>query len=190
MSRAAATILPALVAFVAALGWSEPVHAAAQLSGIRSSAGSGYTRIVVDLTQASSFEYAILPADPKAKQPARLYIDLKGVRLIPGKDYSHWVGDTRVRRVRTGQFSPSVARVVLELEGPVTPKVFQLKTPARVVIDLSGEGSVARRTAVAAARQPASKPSAASGFCPCSCHQPRAVRDVEIEAVGEDEDSE
>ena len=96
---------------------------AAALKTIRSSAGSTYTRIVIDLTGTTDYEYAIIPAS--GTRPARLYVDLKGVSLA-GKDYGVWIGDTRVKRVRTGQFSTSTARVVLELEGPVSHKVFQL----------------------------------------------------------------
>jgi len=148
-----------ICAMVAVYG--APRHAdaaAASVRSIRSSAGSDYTRIVVDLSTATRFDYAILPANPATGTPARLYVDLHGVKLVPGKDYGRWIGDTRVRRVRTGQFTASTARVVLELEGPVTPKVFQLQTPARVVIDLRGKGSTASSQAVARASKPAARP--------------------------------
>lgn len=134
---------------------------AAALKTIRSSAGSTYTRIVIDLTGPTDYEYAIIPAS--GTRPARLYVDLKGVSL-GGKDYGVWIGDTRVKRVRTGQFSTSTARVVLELEGPVSHKVFQLEEPPRVVIDLSGSGSAPAAPPVVTARaEPAKSETAKSG---------------------------
>lgn len=111
-----------------------PDTQAAAIRSIRSSAGSDYTRIVVDLTQATSFRHGTIPAGPGT--PARLYVDLNGVMLDPLRDYTVWIGDVRVRRVRAGQFQANTARIVLELETQVTPKVFQLETPARLVIDL------------------------------------------------------
>jgi N-acetylmuramoyl-L-alanine amidase len=131
--RKAVSIIFSLVVVAAAV----PAHAAA-LKSIRSSAGSGYTRIVIDLSAPITYEYATLPAT--AGNSARLYVDLQGVKL-GGGDHDVWIGDMRVKRVRTGQFSADTARIVLELEGPVTPKIFQLEEPPRLVIDLSGVGA-------------------------------------------------
>ncbi len=128
---------------------------AAAVKTIRSSASSTYTRIVIDLTGPTDYQYAIIPAS--GTRPARLYVDLNGVSL-GGKDYGVWIGDTRVKRVRTGQFSTTTARVVLELEGPVTHKVFQLEEPPRLVIDLSGSGSAPSAPPVVTAKAEPAKP--------------------------------
>jgi N-acetylmuramoyl-L-alanine amidase len=42
--------------------------------------------------------------------------------------------------VRTGQYQPTVARVVLEVDGAVTPKVLGVESPPRVVVDVTGQG--------------------------------------------------
>ena len=64
--------------------FAAPLQAdAAALKTIRSSAGSTYTRIVIDLTGTTDYEYAIIPAS--GTRPARLYVDLKGVSLA-GKE--------------------------------------------------------------------------------------------------------
>lgn len=131
-SRRACSLLFGLVVVAGAVSAE-----AAAIKNIRSSAGSTYTRVVIDLTGPTAYEYATLPAS--GGKPARLYVDLRGVKLA-GRDHGVWIGDTRVKRVRTGQFSESTARIVLELEGPVTSKVFQLEQPPRLVIDLSGQG--------------------------------------------------
>ena len=160
-TRAISSIVARLALVAAAALAVASVADAAVVRSIRSSAGSNYTRVVIDLTQTTTFSYDILPANAAARVPARLYVDLKNVKLDPRKDQGVWVGDTRVRRVRTGQFKADVARIVLELEGPVSPKVFLLEEPPRLVIDLTGKGATAPPGTVMASKpkpKPAPKP--------------------------------
>ncbi len=128
---AAAVLLTCLV------GSNGTASAAARIERIRSAAGKDYTRIVIDLSRKASFAYATLPADARRGLPPRLYVDLRGVRLDRGRAGAVPIQDARVRRVRTGQFSPTTARVVVDLAVPVAPKVFALETPPRIVVDLT-----------------------------------------------------
>ncbi len=114
---------------------------ATSISSVRSSAGSDYTRVVIDLSGKIQFRYGMIPADKARKLPPRLYVDLVGVRLDPKHKHDFWVGDARVSRVRTGQFTRDKARIVFDLEGPVEPTVFALETPPRVVVDFRGRGA-------------------------------------------------
>ena len=106
------------------------------VTNLRSNAGSDYTRITIELSRTATYKYGSVPADHKKKVPARFYIDLENVRLDSKKKLDTWVGDSRVKRVRTGQNTLDKARVVIELEGSVTPTITSLKSPPRIVIDL------------------------------------------------------
>ena len=147
-----------MVAFLLAILATGEARAAIAMRGVHSSAEAAYTRIVIDLSTPTSYEYALIPPNPRTNTPARLYVDLRGVVLERKRDYGIWVGDMRVRRVRVGQYQPTTARVVLELDGPVTPKVFQIEKPPRIVVDLTGRGSGRPPGTAVAAAEPVGKP--------------------------------
>lgn len=109
---------------------------AINLQRVRHASGDGYTRIVIDVDGTANYRAAFANADPALGLPARFYVDFNGAglprRVLPDLT----IGDSRVARVRVGQFDERTARVVMELSGPVTPNVFSLDNPARVVIDL------------------------------------------------------
>lgn len=75
--------------------------------------------------------------------PPRLAVDLQGITLNPAlKALVAKVGqdDPNIQRVRVGQFSPEVVRLVLDLKREVSPQVFALPPVAaygnRLVLDL------------------------------------------------------
>jgi len=160
ITAARGTIGIAAILAVAAVLIPAPCGAAGSIRSIRSSAGGDHTRIVIEVGQATKYRYGTVQSNPTRNLPARLYIDLLNVHV--GKSTAHdlWVGDTRVKQVRTGQYSDTTTRVVLDLEGPVTPSVVSLSTPPRIVIDLKGKGILAGRQTVAKATpKPAPAPS-------------------------------
>jgi N-acetylmuramoyl-L-alanine amidase len=137
---------------------------AVNIERIRHASGDDYTRIVIDIDGAASYRAAFAAADPVRGVPPRFFVDLSGAGLQRAMLRDFEVGDRRVARVRAGQFNERTARVVMDLAGPVKPKVFTLSAPARVVVDLadapghsgSGSGQVVARVA---APQPHSSPS-------------------------------
>lgn len=112
-----------------------------ELTGVRFWSNPGYTRVVVDLTEPVAYTINKLPADPKDKVPARLYVDLAGAVPAAGLVDSLSVNDGLLQTVRTGRPTPQTARVVLDLVSFGDAKVFLLEDPTRLVIDVAGEAT-------------------------------------------------
>jgi len=106
---------------------------------IRSASGDDFTRIVIDVDGSTRYHYGLVPPNTDGHSLARLYLDLDGVRLPPGKRLAAEIRDERVSSVRTGQHKTSTARIVFELRRPVRTNVFSLSSPPRIVIDLTDQ---------------------------------------------------
>jgi N-acetylmuramoyl-L-alanine amidase len=99
-----------------------------------------YTRVVVETTRPAKVGTSIqhLAADPKARRPERLYLDLGGVWV--GRRYLNGIplGDGLLQAVRLGQNTLRTTRLVLDLEHYERHRVFTLEHPHRVVLDVYG----------------------------------------------------
>ncbi len=104
------------------------------LNGIRYWKDPNYTRIVIDLSKASVFNYKYLP------NPDRLFIDLHDTAL--GKGISPvQISDGVVTQVRAGQHDKETVRVVIDLSSRAEYKILPLASPDRLVIDILRETS-------------------------------------------------
>jgi N-acetylmuramoyl-L-alanine amidase len=108
-----------------------PRTATGTLSAIRVWNSPDYTRVVLDLSQASSYE----PHQLKGSDP-RIYLDLEGFRLSPEVSTSLAVNNSIVRQVRCSIMAEDSVRVVLDLLQDGEFQVFSLENPDRVVIDV------------------------------------------------------
>ncbi len=106
-----------------------------------------YTRVVIKVSDQVKYKEVLLPDDKD--HPKRLYVDLKHCSLNTDIQNSIPVRDGLLRRIRTGQFDTDTVRVVLDTETLEDYKIFNLKDPYRIVIDISGE-----KTTVAPKPQP------------------------------------
>jgi N-acetylmuramoyl-L-alanine amidase len=103
------------------------------VNDIRRWVGSDYTRIVIGVEDEVQFNAQ------RVANPDRLVFDLSNTRLNPsllGKTFP--VQDAFLRRIRMGQYKPTVTRVVLEVEQIDDYSVFSLPNPSRLVIDIHG----------------------------------------------------
>lgn len=109
------------------------------ITGIRYWSNPTYTRVVIDASRETSFTHRLLKKDPSINKPQRLYVDLKNSRQ--GKNIEKFtpIHDNLLRDVRVGQYTPHVVRVVVDIKSIETYKIFSLKHPFRVVLDLSGD---------------------------------------------------
>ncbi|BBO79689.1 hypothetical protein DSCO28_02550 [Desulfosarcina ovata subsp. sediminis] len=108
------------------------------VQGLRFWSNPSYTRIVVDADQETRFTHRLLKKDPSIKKPQRLYIDLSNSRL--GKDIKKFIpiNDELLSDARAGQYTPESVRIVVDIKSFKNYKIFSLKNPFRIVLDVWG----------------------------------------------------
>ncbi|MFW6244183.1 MAG: N-acetylmuramoyl-L-alanine amidase family protein, partial [Desulfovibrionales bacterium] len=88
--------------------------------------------------------------------PHRLFIDPESTRLTAATSAEHPVADGILTQVRTGQFSRSQSRVVLDIQDLDTFRVFSLENPFRIVVDVYApkDGALAAQARAKAVSDP------------------------------------
>jgi len=104
------------------------------LSSIRVWNSPEYTRVVLDLSQAASYD----PHQLGGNDP-RIYLDIAGIELATDVQGSQLVQDGIVRQVRSSALAEGGVRVVLDLAQTAEFQVFSLVNPDRVVIDVRAD---------------------------------------------------
>ena len=114
------------------------INTEAKILGLRYWSNPSYTRVVVDADNEVSYTHRLLKKDASIKKPQRLYIDLNNSRL--GKDITKVVpiNDDLLIDARAGQYASNSVRVVVDIKSFETYKIFSLKNPFRIVIDVWG----------------------------------------------------
>lgn len=113
------------------------------------------TRIAVETTGDFTYHYGHLP------NPDRIYFDVVGARwpLTGARIHEIVVNDGLVKRIRVAQTTPSITRVVVDLEVPVEFSAAQLANPSRLMIEVRPAApKPAARTANARERKPVVTP--------------------------------
>lgn len=104
-----------------------------QVTAVRRWVGPNYLRIVIGVDGEAKFESVRL------SNPDRIVIDLQNARLSPELGARTFpVEDGFLRQIRVAQFSPDVARVVLDVVKIESYSIFSLPNPFRLVIDVQG----------------------------------------------------
>ena len=114
------------------------------VTGLRYWSNPSYTRVVVDASDETDFAHHLLKPDPKLNTPRRLYVDLSDTRLAKDVDKVVPINDNLLKDARAGQYRPDTVRVVIDIKTFETYKIFPLKNPFRIVIDVWGEQTVAK----------------------------------------------
>ncbi len=109
-----------------------------------------YTRIVIQASRPVTYTTSLLEKD--GDQPRRLYIDLKDSTIAPQFQTPVPIEDGLLKRVRIGQFNDNTVRVVLDIESISDYKIFNLKDPFKIVIDVHGIKPKTKTTTAAAAK--------------------------------------
>jgi N-acetylmuramoyl-L-alanine amidase len=107
--------------------------------GLRFWSNPSYTRVVIDADSELSYSYRLLKEDISIRKPHRLYVDLDNSRL--GKDIKKYIpiNDNLLSDARAGQYTWDRVRVVVDIKSFKTYKIFSLKNPFRIVIDVWGD---------------------------------------------------
>jgi N-acetylmuramoyl-L-alanine amidase len=98
-----------------------------------------YTRVVITLSGEASHRLFTVPADPVHNLPGRIVIDFSPARRSPQAPLSLPIQDGLLKQVRTGQFSATTVRIVLDIEQIDDYKTFALEFPYRLIIDVKGK---------------------------------------------------
>ncbi len=97
-----------------------------------------YTRVVIDASRETSYYHHLLKRDPSINKPQRLYVDLKNSRLGQNIRKSIPINDDLLSDARAGQYTSDSVRVVVDIKSFKNYKIFSLKDPFRIVIDVWG----------------------------------------------------
>ena len=132
----------------------------AQVEGLRYWSNPRYTRVVIDADRDTIFTYRELREDPAIGKPQRIYIDVHNSRLSRNLQTLVPINDNLLKDARAGQYAGDIVRVVVDIKSFKTFKIFSLKNPFRVVLDVWGVDSEA---AQAAPSQPSAPAPAGTG---------------------------
>ena len=127
------------------------VPGAAVVEDLRFWSNPNYTRIVVNADNETTFTHHILKKDPSIGKPPRLYVDMANSRLRKDMKTNIPINDDLLSNVRAGQYTLDSVRVVVDIKSFRSYKIFSLKNPFRIVIDVWGEE---RQTASESPAQP------------------------------------
>ena len=101
-----------------------------------------YTRIVINAKHERDYTHRLLKKDPGINKPfQRLYIDIDQTKLGQGIAEHTPINDNLLKQARAGQHLPHSVRVVVDFKSFKNYKIFSLKDPFRIVIDVWGKGS-------------------------------------------------
>ncbi|MGQ9800275.1 MAG: N-acetylmuramoyl-L-alanine amidase [Candidatus Saccharicenans sp.] len=119
----------------------------AEVRSLRYHQHSDFFRLVLEIEKVREYYSAEL------KNPERLYLDIFQARLKPGlHGTSYQVNSTCVKNLRLAQKNPSTVRLTLELVPGTkqTEKIYYLKNPDRLVVDIYPRPTATSQTSPAA----------------------------------------
>jgi len=118
---------------------TKAVPGIATVTGLRYWSNPSYTRIVIDADSEAKYTHRLLKKDTAINKPQRLYVDLKKARLDRGTKRKIPINDNLLSDARAGQYSQDTVRVVVDIKSFKNYKIFPLKNPFRIVIDVRGQ---------------------------------------------------
>lgn len=108
------------------------------IEGLRYWSNPRYTRVVIDATSDTIFTHHELREDPSIGKPERIYIDVHNSRLSQDLQKVVPINDNLLSDARAGQYTADTVRVVVDIKSSKTYKIFSLKNPFRIVLDVWG----------------------------------------------------
>lgn len=107
---------------------------------------NSYTRVVIRASAPVNYSASLL--EKNNNQPRRLFIDLKQSYIPPKFRSPVPIQDGLLKQIRPGQFNDTTVRVILDIESISDYKIFSLKDPFRVIVDVRGAKKEQVATAV------------------------------------------
>jgi N-acetylmuramoyl-L-alanine amidase len=122
----------------------------ATVENLRFWSNPNYTRVVINASRETDYNSHLLKKDPAINKPQRLYVDLKNSRLGRNIKKTIPINDDLLSDARAGQYTRDSVRVVVDIKSFESHKIFSLKDPFRIVIDVRGSSGSPKT----ASRQP------------------------------------
>jgi N-acetylmuramoyl-L-alanine amidase len=110
--------------------------ALSEVRAIRFWSSPTYTRVVIDVGSEVRYAHRLLKKDPVIGKPERLYVDLDRARIGPGVKPFVPIVDALLSDARVAQHSQDKVRIVLDIRSVDHFKVFSLRNPFRIVVDV------------------------------------------------------
>jgi N-acetylmuramoyl-L-alanine amidase len=111
----------------------------AVVQDLRHWSNPNYTRVVVYVDRETDFVHRLLKRDPVIDKPPRLYVDLSNATIGDGKQKNIPINDDLLSDARAARYTLDSVRVVMDIKSFDTYKVFSLRDPFRIVIDVWGK---------------------------------------------------
>ncbi|MGD9825849.1 N-acetylmuramoyl-L-alanine amidase, partial [Desulfobacter sp.] len=103
-----------------------------------------YSRVVINADSERRYTHRLLKKDPTQNVHfQRLYVDIDQSRLGRNVPDHTPINDDLLKQARAGQFDSHTVRVVVDIKNFDNYKIFSLKDPFRIVIDLWGKNGKA-----------------------------------------------
>jgi len=141
----------------------KPFVKSVTVTGLRFWSNPNYTRVVIDTDKETSYFHHLLKKDPSIKKPQRLYIDFENSILGKNIEKIIPIDDDLLSGARAGQFTKDSVRVVVDIKNFKTYKVFSLKDPFRIIMDIWGDSEKAPKTSDLKVKNTIRDPKAVSG---------------------------
>ena len=124
----------------------KPLGKKVTVTGLRFWSNPNYTRVVIDTDKETSYLHHLLKKDPSIKKPQRLYVDLQNCTLGENIEKIIPIDDDLLSGARAGQYTKNSVRVVVDIKTFKTYKVFSLKDPFRIIMDMWGDSGKPSKT--------------------------------------------
>lgn len=99
------------------------------------------TKVIIMLSKPLAFDVRVLDGDKAQKSARRLVLDFANTTLGAEATKPIAVDDGLVQKIRTGQFTATTARIVLDLANDTTHSVDAYETPPHVTVAIAGAAS-------------------------------------------------
>jgi len=120
-----------------ATGARANADAAGRIERIQLKTERDATKVIIMLSRPLAFDVRVLDAEAQ-KSGRRLVLDFTNATLAPEVVPPMEVGDGFVRQIRTGQFTASTARIVLDVASDTKHSVEAYESPPHVTIAIGG----------------------------------------------------
>lgn len=112
----------------------------ATIAALRYWSNPKYTRVVIDADRELAYTHRLSAKDPSSSKPQQLLIELNQSRLDKGIKKKIPINDDLLTDAHAAQNQPDAVQVMVDIKSFRTYKIFSLRNPFRIVLDVWGGG--------------------------------------------------